>query len=106
MHDINLRTVDAGEEEVVVGREGRVGGAVERDVDGVGIVGGVRGVLRMENGGDLIVVVNVEGEAVLLLLLLRRIPLHNPVYPRASKSVLWSGLSGEDVLYICLVRWR
>jgi hypothetical protein len=79
--------VDAGEEEVVVGREGRAGGAVERDVDGVGTVGGVRGVLRMENGGDLIVVVNVEGEGVLLLLL-RRIPLHNHVYPRASKSVL------------------
>jgi hypothetical protein len=97
MHDINLRTVDAGAEEVVVDREGRAGGAVERDVDGVDIVGGargVRGVLRMGNGGDLIVVVNVGGGEGVLLLLHRRIPLHNHVYSRASKSVLWRALSG------------
>jgi hypothetical protein len=110
MHDINLKTVDAGEAEVVVvDREGRDGEAVERDVDGVDIVGGARGargVLRMGNGGDLIVVVNVGGGEGVPLLLHRQIPLHNHVYSRASESVLWKALSGEGVLYICLVCWR
>lgn len=94
MHDINLRTVDAGEEEVAVDREGRAGGAVERDVDGVGIVGGVRGVPRTGNGEDLIVAVNVGGEEGVLPLL-RRIPLHNHISSRASKSGLWSGYLGK-----------
>jgi hypothetical protein len=97
MHDINLSSVDAGE--VVGAQEEKAGGeVVERDVDGVGIVGGVIGVPRMGNGGDLIVVVNVEGGEGGLLLRRRRIPLHERLYSRASKSVLrWAGI---DVLYI------
>ena len=98
MLDINLSSVDAGEE-VVVGQEGKAGGAAERDVDGVGIVAGVRGVLRMGSGGDLIVAVNVGGGEGLLLLL-RRIPLHNHVYLRASKSVLLRGCPGKRSLHL------